>query len=716
MPSSWRRATRFASAALVAGAVAVLPAAAAPTAAVPPAPRGAALAVLGKPPARTAIASQRIYFVFPDRYANGDPANDRGGRSGLRGATGFDPADSGWFHGGDYRGLTDDCATPTRGLARIKGLGFNAVWVTPPVKQKAVQGSSAAYHGYWGLDFTTVDPHLGTEQDFAAFVACAHKLGLKVYLDVVVNHTADVIVPTGGTTWVGPEEKPYRDCRGKVFQPARYALGRLFPCLKAATMPRPPYVFPGERTLKKPAWLNDGRRYHNRGDVSFDSCSELCFEQGDFFGLDDLFTEQPSVAQGLAELHAAWIRKHKVDGFRVDTARHVNRDFFTLWVPRIRAAARAAGVRDFELFGEAFLTSAVDLAPFVRERGLPNVLDFPLQDALVGYASGQVGARGIAARLEDDDYFQGPSGIAHTPPTFLGNHDIGRGAALIRSRSGVSGAPWLRRVLLAHDLLYLLRGAPVVLYGDEVGLAGTGGDKAARQDLFPTQVREWQSEERVGSGPIGIRSSFDVAAHPVGERLKRLAALRDAHPALATGATVLRRAAAGVLAVSRIDAAGRREYLAAFNAGTSPARITVRTATPRSAWRAVLGSGRGTSTAGGDLTLTVPPTSSVLLRAEAQIPRAKAVAPRVKVAADDLSELLAVTATPGGSRTVSVAFAVKRARTGWRRLGADDSFPYRAFLDPTSFRRNETVHLVAIARALDGSTAVSTVVPLTVRR
>ena len=707
---------RFASGVVAAGLVATLPAAAAPTATAPPAPIGAMLAILGKAPVRTPIASQRIYFVLPDRYANGDPANDRGGKTGLRGATGFDPTDSGWFHGGDYRGLTDDCAAPTRGLARIKALGFNAVWVTPPVQQKAVQGSSAAYHGYWGLDFTTVDPHLGTEQDFAAFVACAHKLGLKVYVDVVVNHTADVILPTGGTTWVGPEDRPYRDCRGKVFQPSRYALGRLFPCLKADTMPRPPFVFPADRAVKRPAWLNDVRRYHNRGDVSFDSCSELCYEQGDFFGLDDLFTEQPSVAQGLAELHAGWIRKYTVDGFRVDTARHVNRDFFPLWVPRVRAAARAAGVRDFEIFGEAFLTSAIDLVPFVRERGLPNVLDFPLQDALVGFASGQVGARGIATRLEDDDYFQGPSGNAHTPPTFLGNHDMGRAAALIRSRSGVSGTAWLRRVLLAHDLLYLLRGAPVVLYGDEVGLAGTGGDKAARQDLFPTQVREWQTEERVGSSPIGGRSSFDVAAHPVAARLKTLGALRDAHPALSTGSSVVRRAAGGVLAISRIDAAGRREYLAAFNAGTAPARITVRTATPRSLWRAVLGTGSSTSTAIGDITLTVPPLASILLRAEAQVPPAQPSAPALKVAPDDLSELLVVSATPGGSRAVSVAFAVKRARSGWRRLSADDSFPYRTLVDPRDYRRGEAVHMVAIARGLDGSIAVSAVTRLVPRR
>jgi glycosidase len=679
---------------------------------VPPAPAGAALTVLAKPPLRSSIALQRIYFVMTDRYANGNPDNDRGGRNGTRGVTGFDPADTGWFHGGDFRGLTGECTTGT-GLARIKALGFTAVWVTPPFGQKAVQGSSAAYHGYWIRDFTSVDPHLGSEQDFAGFVTCAHQLGLKVYLDVVVNHTADVIVPTGS----GYSTTPYRDCRGKLFDPARYAGGRLFPCLKASNFPRVPVLLPEDRTAKKPAWLNDVRRYHNRGDIDFSSCSEACYEQGDFFGLDDLFTEQPTVVDGLAQIYGDWISRYKIDGFRIDTARHVDRAFFEVWIPKIRAAARAAGVRDFELFGEVFVSDAIELSSFVRERKLPNVLDFPFQDAATRFAAGDASAKGIVARLDDDDYYQGANGVAHTPPTFLGNHDMGRAARMIKDRSGgKTGAELLRRVLLGHSLMYLFRGAPVVYYGDEVGIVGAGGDKEARQDLFRTQVPGWRSEERVGSGPIGVGSSLELASHPVASHLRALAALREAHPALSTGATVVRQAAGSVLAFSRIDAAGRREYLAAFNAGTSPARVTLRTGTPSSAWAPLLGNLRVTSTATGDLTLTIPATGAVLLRAEKQIPVAKPVAPTVKIANDDLTELVRISATPGGSRTVSVAFAVKRARSGWRRLAADDSFPYRAFLEPGDYRRSEAVHIVAIARSLDGSLAVSPVTPLVARR
>ena len=296
--------------------------------ATPKPPVGAALDALAKPPTYSAFASQRIYFVMPDRYANGDPSNDRGGLTGPRSVTGYDPADPGWYHGGDLKGLTGACTDTRTGLARIKELGFTAIWVTPVVAQQYVQADSAAYHGYWGLDFTRVDPHLGTNADFAAFVDCAHSLRMKVYLDVVVNHTADVIIPAGGSTFRGADEVPYRDCKGKPFSAQRYAGTKRFPCLSSRYQPRQPLVLPQNRGLKKPAWLNEVTRYHNRGDITFDSCSPACFEQGDFFGLDDIFTEQPFVVNGLAEVFGDWIRQFKVDGFRVDTAKHVDRAFF----------------------------------------------------------------------------------------------------------------------------------------------------------------------------------------------------------------------------------------------------------------------------------------------------------------------------------------------------------------------------------------------------
>src|SRR5919201_437431 len=645
---------------------------------------------------------------MPDRYANGDRGNDDAGVPGPRGTNGYDPTDPGWYHGGDLAGLTGDCTGARHGLARIRDLGFTALWMTPVVKQKWVQGLTAAYHGYWGLDFTTVDPHLGTDQDFANLVSCAHSLGMEVYLDVVVNHTADVISLPPRTY----SNAPFRDCTGETFDAARYAGGSSFPCLAPAFMPQVPSLPVGEEHAKKPEWLNDPTRYHDRGDIDFGSCSEPCFEQGDFYGLDDLFTEEPTVVDGLADLYASWITRFKVDGFRVDTARHVNAAFFRVWVPKILAAARSSGTTDFPIFGEVALTDLTELAPFVRDRGLPEVLDFPFQDAAAGFAAGETSASALADRLRGDDYLRTPSGVEPTPPTFLGNHDMGRAAYEIEQRSHAHGDTLLRRVLLGYDVLYLLRGAPVVMYGDEVGMMGSGGDQQARQDMFSTQVPEWKTQERVGSTPIGDRSSFDVSS-PIAAHLRELAKLRDDNPALSTGSTVIRRVRRNVLVVSRIDAATRHEEVVALNSGTAAARAGVTTSTPKTLWTPLLGSPR-IAQRGRRLQFDVPALGAVLLRAGSSVPATAPSKPRVRVTADDISRYWRVSAAVHGA-TVSVTFAVHRPGGAWQRLAIDDAPPYRAFLHPARFRRGERLALAAVARSLDGRTAVSATVRFRMR-
>ncbi len=696
-----RPVTRFASALGVAAVVAtlvVLGSANGRSTTGPP--TGAALTALSQLPTQSSLASQRIYFVMPDRYANGDATNDEGGLTGSREVTGYDPTDPGYYHGGDLTGLAAN-------LQRIKDLGFTALWVTPVVKQDPVENGSAAYHGYWGLDFTTVDPHLGTDQDFADLVTKAHALGLKVYLDIVVNHTADIIELANSSTY---SDVPFRDCHGNFFRADRYVTAKTFPCLAARYMPEVPYVPPEDRHLKKPDWLNDPLNYHDRGNIDFDSCSQACFEQGDFDGLDDLFTEKPNVMKGLAQIYASWITRFHVDGFRVDTAKHVNAAFFRLWVPKIRAAAKSIGISDFPIFGEVTLDDSVDLSDYVRTRGLPQVLDFPFQSVASAYAAGASGALGVAHRLQDDDYFRTPNGIDPAFPTFLGNHDMGRAAQQILSQApGLTGTALLQHVELGWDLLYLLRGAPVVQWGDEVGMIGAGGDQAAREDMFPTHVSAWQTEERVGGPPIGTGSSFGVT-NPLEPHLTALGALRDAYPELSTGASVVRFAKDAVLVVSRIDTATGRELIVAFNNGDTPATVTVHTATPNASWHVVYGAG----SASGNVKLTLPPVSSLLVVPSVQMPSSAPSKPVLKVAPDALSDYEALSATVPGE-PVSVWFAIRRPGGTWRRVAVDDSAPYRAFVDPLSFEKAERVSAVAVARGLDGKVATSRIVTFTPR-
>src|SRR5439155_13542736 len=95
--------------------------------------------------------AEQFYFALPDRFANGDPGNDRGGLAGDRMSTGYDPTDKGFYHGGDLKGVIDK-------LDYIQGLGTTAIWLAPVFTNRPVQGSgndiSAGYHGYWITDFT----------------------------------------------------------------------------------------------------------------------------------------------------------------------------------------------------------------------------------------------------------------------------------------------------------------------------------------------------------------------------------------------------------------------------------------------------------------------------------------------------------------------------------------------------------------------------------
>jgi hypothetical protein len=323
----------------------------------------------------------------------------------------------------------------------------------------------------------------------------------------------------------------------------------------------------------------------------------------------------------------------------------------------------------------------------------------------------------ISNRLQEDEHFRLPDGRDPAPPTFLGNHDMGRAALQIaRHGIGLSGELLLKRVLLGYDLLYLLRGAPVVYYGDEVGMIGTGGDQQARQDMFPTQVAEWKTQARLVGPPIGDGSSFDVTTNPIETRLRELSKLRDEYPELATGATIVRHAKETVLVVSRINADKRRELVVAFNAGDTAARVTVPTAT-RGGWDAIFGASAGIPPqASQRIPLEIPPRGAVVYRSAARMqPAVPKVA--VKVGADDLTSYLRATATVSAGVPGTVAFAVRsQGAASWSRLAVDDSPPYRAFLDPARYPRGKQVSVVAIVRALDGTTAVSKVVTVTPRR
>ena len=170
-----------------------------------------------------------IYFLMPDRFANGKAENDSGGITGGVTQSGFDPAGMYSFHGGDLAGIQAQ-------LDYLDHLGITSIWMTPIFRNRAVQSFEegkpvrTGYHGYWILDFTDVDPHFGTKEELEELMAAANQRGIGMIFDIVVNHTADVIEPKDGASGYQYKfSKPYLDANGNPFDDRDYIDGPEFP-------------------------------------------------------------------------------------------------------------------------------------------------------------------------------------------------------------------------------------------------------------------------------------------------------------------------------------------------------------------------------------------------------------------------------------------------------------------------------------------------------
>jgi glycosidase len=617
---------------------------------------------------KVGLSQDLIYFVMPDRYKDGDKKNNDNG--------GFNTSLTAFYHGGDLKGLTGTCEPGDDGLARIKSLGFTAVWLTPVITQQEAIGAGSGYHGYWGVDFLNVDPHLGTNADMAEFSKCAKKLGLKVILDVVTNHTGDVIKYLGNSPYIPAESKK----------------------------------------LKNPAWLNDINNYHNVGDMG--SCWGVgnCTKLGDFYGLDDLATEKPVVYKGWADVYGKWISTYGISGFRVDTARHVDDKFFKNWSPLIQATANKSNIKDFTIFGEVFDYSTFNLMTYVRQNKIQTVLDFPFQAKATEYASGYSNAAALTALFENDDYYTSAQSSASNLITFLGNHDVGRAGYIISSKRIQPADQLLPRTNLANALMYFSRGIPVVYYGDEVGMTGTnsGKDQFARQDMFATDIEIWKNEVRIGGSPIGNGDAFTATSQsPVAQYLIKLAQIRKENPALANGPMLERFSKYALYVISKKDVLENKEYLVAFNNSDTDEVVEVTTATSAGGWSQILGS-TDVTTNQNKVTFTVPALSTIVLKANSPIDQFATKFTKLSTSMDDLTGFYKVKAGISSKDFLSVEFFARNAgSTKWISQGVDTGAPYSIFLDPIDFPKKK-IEIRAIARNSKGESFVLPTAKLTI--
>lgn len=393
--------------------------------------------------------SDVLYLIMPDRFANGDPANDEPpGSAGTH-----DRAQPRAYHGGDLRGIRDH-------LDYLRDLGVTALWLTPVVEN----GSPQDYHGYGAVDFYAVEPHLGSLAAYQDLVASSHQQHMKVFFDAVPNHVGP------RHPWV--ENPPLPD----------WFHGTKASHLDSFTPVRGPFYAEPE---KQPNDL-----FEILVDPHAPPSLRKNLTEGWFFGmLPDLNTENPIVAQYLLENTIWWTESSGLDGLRLDTFPYVSRNFWADWHAGLRRI-----YPHLTTIGEVFHPDPSITSFFVGgqrrwdgiDSGLTTVFDFPLYFALRAVLLRNAPAARIADVLRHDSLYFRPNLLV----PFFANHDVTRFA----SEDGGS----LAKLKLAFGLTITLRGIPELYYGDEIALPGRS-DPDNRRD-FPGG---WKDDPRNAFTPQG---------------------------------------------------------------------------------------------------------------------------------------------------------------------------------------------------------------------
>lgn len=379
-----------------------------------------------------------IELIMPDRFADGDPANnepDAGDRL-------YDRGDTHAYHGGDFAGLR-------RRLPYLVDLGVTAIWLTPiyrpaprwfPATLEGRPKNMADFHGYCPVDFYDTNPRFGSPAEYRALVDEAHRLGLKVIQDQIVGYT-------------GPRHRWVRR------PPARDWF-------------HGPVDHPPACNFRFDALTNPHAREEDRRGLT----------DGWFFGiLPDLDVRNRRVAEYAIQQSLWWVTLFSADGVRLDTYPMVDRSFWRAWSKQLQVVHPGLGV-----VGEAWVEDAADLCFFQGGRtgwdridpGVGSVFDFPLHRAIVGVFSGRAPASALAQALRRDGLYPHPELLV----TFLDNHDTPR----LASVPGVTPA----RIRLAVAFLLTARGIPQITWGDEIGLPGHMDDRRDFPGGFPGDPRD----------------------------------------------------------------------------------------------------------------------------------------------------------------------------------------------------------------------------------
>jgi glycosidase len=466
---------------------------------------------------------QWIYFLMVDRFNNRlRPPHTRFDDPGFTG-----------FQGGTFRGVKDQ-------LQYLKELGAGAIWLSPVLRNLGFE--AATYHGYGIQDFLRAEPRFAENPDHAdeelrELVDEAHRQGLFVIFDIVLNHTGDTFFYADGGAEASfhstPQDILWRDPDGTLQHGTT-------PIERISNPSRDAFVWPKE--LQR----NEYFRRQGRPGPGDDTV-------GDFASLKQMRTDNPDLQGFLIRAYQYVIARFDVDGFRIDTLKYLKGDLARIFGNSMREFALGAGKKNFFTFGEVF-DNDEKIAAFIgrstRDQsdlvGVDAALDFPLRFTLPSVVKGFSSPATVSGmyqhrRQVEQDILSSHGDATRFFVTFLDNHDV---KERIRFVDPADEHKFDAQVTAGLACLFALQGIPCVYYGTEQGLHGRGTDEAVREALW--------------GGP-----GFD-RGNPFYQAIRSIAGVRRAQPALRYGRQYFRPVSGdgthygvsafqgGILAFSRI--------------------------------------------------------------------------------------------------------------------------------------------------------------------
>ena len=492
-----------------------------------------------------------VYFVITDRFYNGNPDNDESygrekGNPTLK-------EDAGKFFGGDIAGLTAK-------LDYLKDLGINAIWLTAPYEQIhgfCIGGSSEffhyPYHGYYAMDYTNMDANMGTKEEFKTFVDTAHAKGIRVVMDVVMNHPGYNTLEDAKRLYPGILQDTFTDnvtitvnnyhsfidydncgtngwddwwggnwIRAGLCQHYTTGSGDLTGTCGGSL---PDFITESNEVVELPVFLKKKHSPEMAKYYPTDGYSVVALEEKDDYKLRDY----------LIYWLSSWVKEFGIDGFRCDTAKHVEKSTwkelkdacvvaYNEWKVANPSDPMAMDNLNFWMVGEHF-GHGVEKDEYYTDGGFDSMINFDFRVSA---------GKALSEPNKIETFYNKYASKINTDPNFnvlsyISSHDTGA-----QDRKGLFYSNYSKvdasKQMIAGSLLAMCPGAIQIYYGDEAGRKNSNATFSGDPDQKNRSQMPWAEDEAGYNADLPYSFNSSIHAH-----WSKVLNFRAAHVAIGAG-------------------------------------------------------------------------------------------------------------------------------------------------------------------------------------